>query len=340
LNNDGRLDFVLGNFSDASVTVLLGDGTGQAVLQGTYSVDPFPQQVAINDFNNDGNLDLATLNQQSVSILLNDGPGSFRPAFTIPVFRPVLLASADLNGDGSPDLLTSGNSTLLSVLWNNCAATAFPSAPSNLAATLENGHWVLNWRDNSSDETGFEIERSNDGIHFSRIGTSEPNATLFVDLSSTLDSNYSYRVRATNGIGASPFSNTTVATPPASAGPAIMALSLSPTHVASPATVAGTLILDQVAPPGGLQVSLSSSHPNLAPVPTTVTIPEGLTQTTFFFMAGNSEGKIVAATLSASQAAVTRTAKLAFAPLTSALASFFVPIVLSSAGQNGSLPLN
>ena len=67
--------------------------------------------VAIGDLNGDGNLDLATANDNAdgtVSVLVNRGDGSFRAKRD---FRtgggPVSVAIGDLNGDGKPDLATA-----------------------------------------------------------------------------------------------------------------------------------------------------------------------------------------------------------------------------------------
>src|SRR5207249_2818194 len=60
------------------------------------------------DFNADGKLDIAVGNvlSKSVSVLLNNGDGTFQNAVSYPVdFQPEGIASADLNGDGKLDLV-------------------------------------------------------------------------------------------------------------------------------------------------------------------------------------------------------------------------------------------
>ena len=90
-----------------------------------------------------------------------------------------------------------------------------PAAPGNLAATLTGPTSVnLSWTDNSSNETGFIIERSTDGVNFSLVTTTAPNVTGYIDSTVSPATTYTYRVRATNGTGDSANSNlSTVATP-------------------------------------------------------------------------------------------------------------------------------
>jgi len=88
-----------------------------------------------------------------------------------------------------------------------------PAAPTNLAAIQIVGPRVrLTWRDNATNETGFLIERSdNGGVYFTldtvgpRIFTGNVNYT---DDTITPGNNYKYRVGAVNEAGVSPYSNT------------------------------------------------------------------------------------------------------------------------------------
>jgi hypothetical protein len=74
---------------------------------GTYSVGENPNSGAAGDFNGDGKLDLAIPNvlHKNVSVLLNNGNGTFAGAVNYPVdFNPESVAIADFNGDGKLDL--------------------------------------------------------------------------------------------------------------------------------------------------------------------------------------------------------------------------------------------
>lgn len=89
-----------------------------------------------------------------------------------------------------------------------------PSAPSNLNGILQSGPSVnLTWTDNSSDETGFTIERSTDGANFATInGVSSKAGTgstaAYTDAAVQAGTSYYYRVKAMNGTVSSDYSNT------------------------------------------------------------------------------------------------------------------------------------
>ena len=83
-----------------------------------------------------------------------------------------------------------------------------PSAPSSLM-TVSNGTSAitLTWTDNSSNETGFIIERQNADGSFSVVGNASANATTYNDSGLQGGTAYNYRVRATNNSGPSGYSN-------------------------------------------------------------------------------------------------------------------------------------
>jgi hypothetical protein len=86
-------------------------------------------------------------------------------------------------------------------------APILPSAPTALAVTTVSGSELkLTWNDNSSNESGFKIERSSNGTDFSVISTTAANATEFSNTGLTRGATFHYRVRATNGGGDSDFS--------------------------------------------------------------------------------------------------------------------------------------
>lgn len=85
----------------------------------------------------------------------------------------------------------------------------FPSPPSDLSATADGSSSIdLVWTDNSSDETGFKIERSVDGVTFAQIATVGAGVTSYADVGLAGGVTYHYRVRAYNDSGNSAYSNT------------------------------------------------------------------------------------------------------------------------------------
>jgi hypothetical protein len=90
-----------------------------------------------------------------------------------------------------------------------------PTSPSGLTATLNPDNTVsLSWSDNSSNETGFNVEQSSDGINFSSVHTTSANTTQYNASGLSLASVYSFRITATDAAGDSAPSNiATVAMP-------------------------------------------------------------------------------------------------------------------------------
>ena len=92
---------------------------------------------------------------------------------------------------------------------------AIPNAPSNLAATAVSSTRInLTWRDNSNNETKFQIWRKVVGGTFSKLATVNANVTSYADMGLTPATTYKYKVRAKNTAGYSPFSNIATATTP------------------------------------------------------------------------------------------------------------------------------
>jgi titin len=91
-------------------------------------------------------------------------------------------------------------------------ALVVPTAPSNLTAKREkNGQVTLGWKDNSNNETGFQVERSTNGSLFTVLATTAANTTKYKDANAQKRQNYYYRVTAKNNAGLSYYSNTVTA---------------------------------------------------------------------------------------------------------------------------------
>jgi hypothetical protein len=119
-NKDGNPDIVTTNLSGANATVLLGDGAGgfREAAGSPFPCGPRPFSVAVGDVNHDGNSDLAIVNwngqvatpqHNTLTILLGDGRGGFRPMAGSPFptgKAPCHVAIGDINGDGYADVVT------------------------------------------------------------------------------------------------------------------------------------------------------------------------------------------------------------------------------------------
>src|SRR5262249_37417686 len=78
LTGAGTPALAVANYSDSTVSVLLGNGNGTFQNAVNLTTDIKPQSVAVADLNGDGIPDLVTANLSgSVSVLLGNGNGTF-----------------------------------------------------------------------------------------------------------------------------------------------------------------------------------------------------------------------------------------------------------------------
>ncbi len=84
-----------------------------------------------------------------------------------------------------------------------------PEAPSNLSATVASARKVnLMWSDNSTNETGFQIERKTGATgEYGEIGVVSANVKRFTDSTVVGKTDYFYRVRSYNAAGGSDYTN-------------------------------------------------------------------------------------------------------------------------------------
>ena len=119
-------------------------------------------------------------------------------------------------------IATSLTISALALVWSATSSGApaddMPvlAAPSNLNAIATSAHEVsLSWYDNSTDERGFYIRRSLDGISWDNVGNLSADAGEFRDAGLDPDTLYMYRVFAYNSSGESQASNRDTAATPA-----------------------------------------------------------------------------------------------------------------------------
>lgn len=109
----------------------------------------------------------------------------------------------------------------------NTAAPDFVIPPSGInftnvltAGNPPSGSLTVNWNDNSSDETGYVLQRSSDGTTFTIIATLPANTVSYNDNGLTPDAQYYYRVKAVKGSESSVYTaNASVTVPPVPSAP-------------------------------------------------------------------------------------------------------------------------
>ena len=145
-NGDGKLDLAVANSGMAegqnrgpnanTLAILLGDGNGGVSSTTFIPTEKTPQQVLVQDLNNDNKLDVlvSTFTRGDVSELLGNGDGTFQAARIFHAgTRADAMRLADFNADGKDDLLvTNGSLSNVALLFgdgtgNFGAATSVPS---------------------------------------------------------------------------------------------------------------------------------------------------------------------------------------------------------------------
>jgi hypothetical protein len=130
LRGIGRTDLIVAEADSNSVGIFLGNGDG-TFAESTVALPGSATTLIVGDFNHDGKLDIvAPLDDGNSSIYIAMLPGLGNGTFGAPVTTPVAgdtpwifwASSADLNGDGLPDLLLSAaniDTIAIQVFLNN-----------------------------------------------------------------------------------------------------------------------------------------------------------------------------------------------------------------------------
>jgi len=182
-NNGSSLDLVAANNATlGTLSVFTNNGNGIFSSNATYAVGNQPTCVVAADLNNDGQVDLACVNNRdsTLTVLTNNGSGIFYSNATYNVgSRPNCLVAADINNKGKFDLITANflDSTL-TVLTNDGngnfgsnATYSVGSNPISVIATDINGDGKIDLISANSSGRSLTILTNNGN------GTFVPNFT-------------------------------------------------------------------------------------------------------------------------------------------------------------------
>jgi uncharacterized protein (TIGR02145 family) len=183
--------------------------------------------------------------EKQINLLKSKAMEKFKQ-FTTVLFL-LLILSCSTNND------SNGNSS---------NTTVVPIAPSNLIGTaISTTEINLSWTDNSTNETGFKIERRTGIGNYTVVGTVNADVLTFSDTGLTSSTSYTYRVYSYNTAGKSPTYSNEVTTA-ALALPTLTTTSLSSITTAS-AISGGTILSD-----GGATITARGVVWSTSPNPT------------------------------------------------------------------------
>ena len=155
LNGDGIPDLAVTNPFEDAVRVLPGPLPEPSPpdipedVPGTvlYPAGDFPRALAVADLEVAGTLDLvvgttgvnpADPTDDTVSVLLADGSGGFRPAVHYTTWDVAALAIADVDDSGDPDIVVANyEANTISVLLGNSNGTFGPRTPFSNAVLFQ-----------------------------------------------------------------------------------------------------------------------------------------------------------------------------------------------------------
>ncbi|CAF3308762.1 unnamed protein product [Rotaria sp. Silwood2] len=116
VNGDGKIDIIVAYSGSNNVGVFLNSGTATFTAQANPLIiagTTTPESVTTDDVNGDGKLDIivAYSGSNNVGVFLNSGTGTFTAQPNLLTIAgtttPVSVTTADVNGDGKPDIIVA-----------------------------------------------------------------------------------------------------------------------------------------------------------------------------------------------------------------------------------------
>jgi hypothetical protein len=117
VNKDHQIDIVVANSGTNTIGIFLSKGDGNFEKEQTYSTGSGsrPYWIAVNDFNNDNDLDVAVANYgtNNIGIFLGNGNGTFvnQNIYSLGSSRPLFITIGDFNKDNRMDIVVANYGT-------------------------------------------------------------------------------------------------------------------------------------------------------------------------------------------------------------------------------------
>ncbi len=121
-NNHGDIDLTVCNWSNGTISVLMGTGQGEFLTSVTIGVGAEPASITVGDLNNDGNDDIVVASNYAVNVVFGNGNGTFAAPvnYQIPYTDNLSVTIGDYTNDGFLDIAnTNFDLNSVTVLINN-----------------------------------------------------------------------------------------------------------------------------------------------------------------------------------------------------------------------------
>ncbi len=176
IDGDTKLDAITANYTDNSVSILIGNGDGTFKTKVDYAAGQGAARVAVGKLDTGMSVDVVVLNatDNTVGVLLGNGAGALQTMVTYPTdVAPTGLALGDVNNDGKIDIVVSTSSgaispSVVSVLLGNGDGTfaakssvATGKYPSNVALADMDGDGKLDILTACAGDSTISFHRGN-----------------------------------------------------------------------------------------------------------------------------------------------------------------------------------